>query len=381
MRRSTPVWLLLGTFLCGQPAQESSQLRARLGEIQARLSQMDRQVEALKKRRKGILVELQGIALQADRSRAQAEEAKLKRDQTLAQVEAIQSQKLGIQREVQQLQGDIRRQVRWMQAVGPWGAFTFMANLRNFEQYLVQGRYLAWWRNRERVRLARIQALNTDLHRQESALQEVLKRLALEEQEATRLGADLKFAEDRLNGFLDGLRQDEGRQKAIQAELAEEAIQLERMISSLLSKPRSETFAPPQAFASLAGDLPRPVEGTLAQGFGEHLHPKYRTKTMNSGLLIEAPLGNPVQAVAEGRVVFADFYQSYGPMVILDHGNGYYTLYTHLRVAQVAKGQVLRQGDILGTVGETLGGPRLGFEIRLQTQAQDPNRWLKQKYR
>ncbi|WP_005032301.1 murein hydrolase activator EnvC family protein [Holophaga foetida] len=381
MRFSRHLCLAVGIVLSAQPAQDSAHLRARLGEIQARLSQVDRQMDALKKRRKGILVELQGIALQTDRIRAQADGARLKRDQTQAQVEAVQSQKVGIQREIQRLQGDIRKQVRWMQAVGPWGGLGFMTNLKSFEQYLVQGRYLAWRRNRERLRLSRIQALHSDLHRQEGALQEILKRLVTEEQEAASLGGDLKFAEARLNGFLDGLRQDETRQKAIQAELAEEAIQLERMVTSLLAKPRSDAFAPPQAFTSLAGELPRPVEGSLAQSFGEHLHPKYRTRTTNSGLLIEAPAGTPVQAVAEGKVVFADFYQSYGPMVILDHGSGFYTLYTHLRVAHVNKGQVLRQGDILGTVGETLDGPRLGFEVRQQTQAQDPNRWLKQKYR
>lgn len=381
MRFPRQLCLVAGIILSAQPAQDSAQLRGRLSEIQARLGQVDRQMESLKKRRKGILVELQGVALQTDRIRAQSEGAKLTLEQTQAQVEAIQSQKVGIQREIQRLQGDIRKQVRWMQAVGPWGGFSFMTNLRTFEQYLIQGRYLTWWRNRERLRLSRIQALHSDLHRQESTLQEVMKRLTSEQQEADRLGEDLKFAEKRLMGFLDGLHQDEARQKAVQAELAEEAIQLERMVASLLSKPRQDVFGSQIAFSSLAGALPHPVEGSLAQSFGEHLHPKYRTKTMNTGLLIQAPAGTPVQAVAEGKVVFADFYQSYGPMVILDHGGGYYTLYTHLRVAHVSKGQVLRQGDVLGTVGETLDGPRLGFEIRQQTQAQDPNRWLKVKYR
>ena len=375
------LWLLPGLCLCAQSPQESAQLRARLAEIQVRLGQVDRQMEGLKKRRKGLLVELQGIALQTDRTRAQSEGARIKRDQTQAQVEAIRSQKVGIQREIQQLQGEIRKQIRWMQAVGPLGGLSFTASLNSVEQFLVQGRYMTWWRNRERQRLGRIQALQTDLHRQESALQGVLVRLGAEELEATRLQADLKFSEDRLNGFLEGLRQDESRQKAVQAELAEEAIQLERMVTALLAKPRSDAYTPAVAFATLAGELPRPVEGSLALSFGEHLHPKYRTKTMNSGLLIEAPAGSPVQAVADGKVVFADFYQSYGPMVILDHGGGYFSLYTHLRIAQVAKGQELRQGEALGSVGDTMDGPRLGFEIRQKTQAQDPNRWLKQKYR
>ena len=65
----------------------------------------------------------------------------------------------------------------------------------------------------------------------------------------------------------------------------------------------------------------------------------------------------------------------------MDHGSGWFTLYTHLQATVVSKGQSLRQGDIVGTVGETLDGPRLGFEIRYQTKPEDPNKWLRKKYR
>jgi murein DD-endopeptidase MepM/ murein hydrolase activator NlpD len=68
-------------------------------------------------------------------------------------------------------------------------------------------------------------------------------------------------------------------------------------------------------------------------------------------------------------------------MVILEHGGGFFTLYTHLRGIGATKGQVLRQGEALGTVGITMDGPRLGFEIRHLTQPQDPNKWLKLRYR
>jgi septal ring factor EnvC (AmiA/AmiB activator) len=170
-------------------------------------------------------------------------------------------------------------------------------------------------------------------------------------------------------------------QKQAQAELAEEAVQLERLLAGLLSKPKGEAFEPAVAFAGLRGELPQPVEGTLALGFGEHLHPRFRTKTMQSGLLISAPGGASVAAVADGKVAFADYYQSYGPMVILDHGGGWFTLYTHLLGLGVSKGQVLKAGEAVGAVGDTVDGPRLGFEIRHQAQPQDPQKWLKRRYR
>jgi septal ring factor EnvC (AmiA/AmiB activator) len=102
---------------------------------------------------------------------------------------------------------------------------------------------------------------------------------------------------------------------------------------------------------------------------------------MQSGLLIATAGGAPVAAVADGKVAFADYYQSYGPMVILDHGGGWFTLYMHLTGLDVTKGQVLKAGESVGAVGDTVDGPRLGFEIRHQAQPQDPQKWLKKRYR
>jgi septal ring factor EnvC (AmiA/AmiB activator) len=328
-----------------------------------------------------VLVELQSISLQADRMRAQADGARLKRDQAKSEVLQITSQKESIHKEILRLRTEIRKQVRWMQALGPLGGLGLFPSTENFDEFLVRGRYLEYWRNQQRRKLEQVQRLQGDLVQREKDLQAALQRLAQEEREAAQLQLDLRANEDRLQGFLDGLRQDESRQREIQAELAEEALQLERMLAQLLGKNRAEAFEATTSFLSLKGELPRPTEGTLAQGFGEQLHPRFKTKTIQSGLLISTEPGAVVQSVAEGKVVFADIYQSYGPMVILDHGQGFFSLYTHLRYFQVAKGQILRTGEPLGTSGDTLDGPRLGFEIRQLAQPQDPNKWLKQKYR
>lgn len=373
--------LLLPAILLAQGAQDPAALRQKLAAIQGRLGQVDQQLAALKKRRKGVLVEIQGISLQRDRARAQVDGARLRRDQAQSEVQIIGREQARIQGEVLKLQGDLRKQVRWMQALGPWGDFGLYATFKDLDAWLVRGRMLAWARLQERKRLDLIHRLQGDLAAKEKALKEVLARLANEEREAAQLQAALRLQEEKLNSFLDGLQKDEAAQKQVQAELAEEAIQLERLLAGLLNKPKGEAFEAAVAFTSLQGSLPRPVEGALALGFGEHLHPRFHTKTVQSGLLIAADSGAPVAAVADGKVVFADYYQSYGPMVILEHGGGWFTLYTHLLGLQVAKGQVLKAGEAVGAVGDTADGPRLGFEIRHQAQPVDPQRWLKQRYR
>jgi septal ring factor EnvC (AmiA/AmiB activator) len=361
--------------------QDPAQLKRRLAEVQARLGTVDVQLAALKKRRKGVLVELQATLLDADRMRAQAEAARLKRDQAEQEVAAINARKEKIMQEIVGLRGELRKQVRWMQAKGPLGELSFLSGISSFEQYVAEGRYQVYLRNQERNRLNRIQTLQADLAKREQDLVTAMQALATDEQLTIQAQANLQLHEERLTQFLDGLKQDESRQKEIQAQLAEEALQLDRMLTQLLGKPRSDAFDAPSAFATLHGELPQPTPGTLAQAFGEHLHPLFRTKTMQSGLLIAGEQGAPVLAVADGKVVYADLYQSFGPMVILDHGAGFFSLYTHLEALAVARGQILKQGEPLGSVGLTLDGPRLGFEIRHLTQPQDPNKWLKVHYR
>jgi septal ring factor EnvC (AmiA/AmiB activator) len=373
--------LVLPAILMAQNAQDPALMRQKLAMLQGRLSQVDQQLAALKKRRKGVLVDLQGISLQRDRAKAQVDGARLRQDQAQSEAQSIGREQARIQGEVLHLQGELRKQVRWLQALGPLGELGFYTSFQDFEAWISRGRLLAWSRLQDRKRLERVHLLKGDLALKEKALKTVLARLATEASEAAQLQAALRLQEEKLTAFLEGIEKDETVQKQAQAELAEETIQLERLLAGLLAKPRSEVFEATVAFSSLHGELPVPVEGALALGFGEHLHPRFRTKTLQSGLLISAESGAPVAAVADGKVAFADYYQSYGAMVILDHGAGWFTLYTHLLGLQVAKGQVLRAGETLGAVGDTVDGPRLGFEIRHQAQPQDPQKWLKRRYR
>lgn len=378
---SASIPLLIVLALGASEPQDSSALRRRWEEIQARLAHVDQQLAALKKRRKGVLVELQDISLQAERLRAQADAARIQRDQARVEVQRITQRKSDIQKDMDRLRLELRKQARWMLALGPFGGLGLLFSEADLQNFLERGRYLAYWRNRQRHRLETVQHLQRELAQRETDLQSALTRLAQEEQAASQAQASLQLSEARLQRFLEDLGQDERRQQAIQAELAEEALQLERMMGQIAGKARVEAFQPALPFVNQRGHLPRPVEGSLAQGFGERRHPKFRTRTVNSGLLIATEPGATITAVAEGRVVFADAYQSYGPMIILDHGGGYFTLYTHLRAFQVSKGQVVAQGEPIGQAGETLDGPRLGFEVRFQAQPQDPQAWLKQKYR
>ena len=127
------------------------------------------------------------------------------------------------------------------------------------------------------------------------------------------------------------------------------------------------------------GKLLFPVEhGRVEVRFGRTVDPRFGTVTLQRGLDIRAPEGSEVRAVYDGAVVHAGWFSGYGNLVILDHGDGLFSLFAHLATLAHAVGDVVERGDSLGTVGDTgsLKGPYLYFELRDGQKPLDPERWL-----
>ncbi|MFP3850466.1 murein hydrolase activator EnvC family protein [Pseudomonas sp. W5-01] len=132
------------------------------------------------------------------------------------------------------------------------------------------------------------------------------------------------------------------------------------------------------AFEQARGKLPWPVDGRLLARFGESRGDDERTKW--DGVLISAAAGSQVRAVHGGRVVFADWLRGAGLLVILDHGNGYLSLYGHNQSLLKEAGDVVKAGEAISTVGNSGGGqdtPALYFAIRQQGRPSDPAQWCR----
>lgn len=120
-----------------------------------------------------------------------------------------------------------------------------------------------------------------------------------------------------------------------------------------------------------------PVEGQITSHFGP------RNGSFHDGVDIAAPLGTPVLAAADGKVIFSDVLRGYGNVVIIRHDKGYLTVYAHHRVNRVKEGQTVRQGDFIAEVGQTgrATGASLHFEVRKDNLARNPLPYLPQEQR
>ena len=117
-----------------------------------------------------------------------------------------------------------------------------------------------------------------------------------------------------------------------------------------------------------------PVEGTVSSGYGWRIHPIFHTPEFHTGLDIAAPWGAPVEAADNGAVIFTGEMTANGMLVILNHGDGVSTTYSHLSSYAVHVGDRVRRGQVIGQVGSTgwSTGPHLFFELRKDGQPLDP---------
>ncbi|MQY50704.1 peptidoglycan DD-metalloendopeptidase family protein [Rhodocyclus tenuis] len=128
------------------------------------------------------------------------------------------------------------------------------------------------------------------------------------------------------------------------------------------------------SFARLKGDLRLPVRGTISNRFGS-ARPEGGTW---KGLFVRAAAGSEVRAIASGRVVFADWMRGFGNLLIVDHSDGYLSIYGNNDALLKQVGDNVRGGDAIAAVGDSGGNPESGlyFELRHQGQPLDPLKWV-----
>jgi septal ring factor EnvC (AmiA/AmiB activator) len=160
-------------------------------------------------------------------------------------------------------------------------------------------------------------------------------------------------------------------------DLSAQIVEYQDRRSTLESRLHKITEFPEIArFSHARGVLPDPTPGALRHEYAE---PKAQGLLKWEGIVIDAPLGQEVNAVFDGKVVFADHMQGLGNVAIVDHGEGYMSLYGMADFLIVEPGQIVLAGDTIGTVGTPVGNDEssLYFEIRQNADTLNPADWLK----
>ena len=131
-------------------------------------------------------------------------------------------------------------------------------------------------------------------------------------------------------------------------------------------------------FSELKGKLNWPIaKGKVVRKFGESLNPSLKTLTVNYGIDIRAAGDMSVKCVAEGVVSAVEWLPGYGTVLIISHSGNYRTVYGHLSEVFVKEGDKIKTGGVIATVGESLEGKILHFEVWSGRQNVNPEIWLR----
>ncbi len=235
---------------------------------------------------------------------------------------------------------------------------------------------------RYRDRSAREQALGSDAQ----ALQQLVARLraaaakAAAERIAAERAAARAAAREAAQAKLAAARLMTAKAAASKSGASQQASSQEAA-SAHRTQVDTAQAKPPRQIANAApvrvGGFGWPLSGTLVAGFGGRM-PDGRA---SNGLLIAAGLGAPVHAIADGSVVFAEWMTGYGLILIVDHGNGYLSLYAHNESLLKHVGDAVKRGENVARVGNSGGleQPGLYFELRHDGQPVNPDTWLRRQ--
>lgn len=347
------------------------QLRSRIDAVQTR---MDRDVG----RRSAVQSQLRQYERDIARTAANLRELDGKVAAAQSRLDTLQHEQALKQAALDQQKSALAAQIR---AAYAEGRDSELQLLLNAEDPATVGRLLTYYDYLNQARAARIQAVRSELQALATLNQQVKAQLAdvsqLRDQRAEAL-TKMQAGRDARKQLLARINSDIHDRNAELAHLRHD----EQSIQDLLTNLRQAlSDIPPdleqtREFVKLRGHLQWPVSGKLAHRFGE---PLVGNRLPAQGDLIAAPMGTPVHVISWGRVVYADWLPRFGLLVIVDHGDGYMSIYAHNQSLYAQVGDWVHPGQVIATLGDSGGQeqPALYFEIRHKNSSLDPRKWCR----
>ena len=231
-----------------------------------------------------------------------------------------------------------------------------------------------------RANLKELDTLTASTRDKKSELDDILSKQRLQKQELEKEKAQRKTVLDRVSGEI-------GKQRKEISRLKRDEARLKRLVERIGKTARRSSAGQirnerlPDAsldsspFAKLKGKLSLPVRGVLLNRFGAS---RMNGGLVWKGLFIRAATGQDVKVIAAGRVVFADWLRGFGNIIIVDHGDGYMSLYGDNETLLRKVGDNVHGGDVIAEVGNSGGNAESGlyFELRNQGVPLDPMKWV-----
>ena len=354
--------------------------RRTLEQLKDQIEEKRRQADEAGKKRESILQGIQTLDERHVRYRQSHQEISRKLRKKDQEIEAINAQIARLRDGVQVRQEAILARLRVQYIEGRFGHWKPLLASDSYGDFQRRLRYLSAVSARD---YGLIETFKTDMANMQDAERQ---------REAARVGMlaykrttekhldEIKTVKKEKKVYLTKLTQEkESYERALQ-ELERSAARIDSLLRELEQRRRAAAAKPPSGSLpkGVKGGLPWPAEGSVLTYFGRQKHPTFNTYVHRKGIEIRTLEGSAIHAVMTGTVVYADWLKGYGLVIILDHANGFFSLYAHASKILTSVGAVVTSGQAIGETGDTgmTGENTLYFELREGTEPVDPLQWL-----
>ncbi len=354
----------------GQPPieQKLRRTRAQLAEERARLEVMNGRAKDVSKQLGQTQKRLDIVRVKLDQTRAALEVARERLDFLKGQIEETKTRLLTAQRALE-------RRLQQIYVTGDVNYMQVLMEAASFTDFLNQSEYLGRIVQSDQQLIGEVRARKMELEVKKAAAAKTVSEIAAKEKIQAGQEKELAKTEAKRQALLASIQEQRDKVQDHVDELEETTAAMERELQAMIAA-RQVSVAPGSSgpVRPSTGAYIWPVSGPVTSPFGYRVHPVRGTTIFHAGLDIAVGSGTTVKAADNGRCIFSGWCGGYGYAVILDHGDGYSTLYGHNSQLYVSEGQSVSQGQAIAASGSTgmSTGPHVHFEVRYNGNPVDP---------
>lgn len=368
--------ILVGLQLVWSPLAVPADDPSRLKTLKSDIARLQKRLKSAEKQQSQLLRSLRSKELEIGRLNTEIRDAERRLDRIAGRRELLEAREGQLQAELRTEEQQLYRQVRASYMSGQQEHLKLLLHQTEPEALM---RMMKYYEYLNQARLGRINEFSGKL----ASLHETQQNMAIEtralEEARARLATRQASLDESRRARLATLSKLAGSIEEQAGELKLKQIDQKRL-QNLLNTVRESVpdIAAPRAhrkFAKMRGKLPWPTRGKVINTYGQ---PADGGPLHENGLQIRAGAGATVYAVHDGRVVFADWLRHFGLLIIVDHDDGYMSLYAHNQTLLKEAGEWVGSGEAISTVGDSGGQAESGlyFELRYKGKPDNPKKWL-----
>jgi len=354
------------------PAEGNQSTSGELERLNRQISELNGKIEACKQEKTTLLGQIYRLELQVESTSVGFNRTTLLLQETRSQIADKTAERQRLTDSIAHSRGQMRRVLRVLYKAGGEGTLRVLLNVRDFQQLFTNFHLIDRLLDADFDQIRQMKGAMAQLAQVERELLAKETRLATLRGDQQRQVAELRRVRGEKLQVIQRINRE--RQTFLQYldELRDQAEQLDQIVHQHTLQGR------PGDMGEARGQLRWPLRGEIVAQFGRKKSARFNTYVLHNGIEIRPSGDGEVRAVWDGEVIYSDYLQGYGNLLIVQHGRNYHTLYGRLESFLKHKGDKVARGEPIAVAGATgsTSGRSLYFEVRTNLKSEDPLKWL-----